>query len=306
MSSPLEQFSNLSLGSPMATSVDADFEKRKFIIQDILSSFQRNVLPSEYRIDIFSVIHREQQARASEWTLPEDLEGSLAQRAAHDEQCFEVLQSLQPERDRSRLFHEKVARRLQDEFDKYQILEEERTGEIRQQVLDISNSIWEIVEAARERQETFDTPVSAGPIIKALLDVCESNVDLAGGTNRTRASLFHLLIRDPQEGRETFMLDLLEWISTNHPTHLRPQLNTLTLISGLLSTLNAPDHYQHTFNRIVEAVSRRVDTESPPGSPPQPPPPPPPSAPGGSGAAGKKRRATDTPGRKGGKRKTVA
>jgi hypothetical protein len=304
MSSPIEQFSNLSLGSPMASSGDADFEKRKFVIQDILSSFQRDVFPTEFRIELFSAIHPEQRARESEWTIPGDFEGSMAQRAAHVDRCYEELQSLQPERARSRLFHEKVARRLQDEFERYKDVEEERIGEIRQQVLGISNNIWNIVEAARERQEFFDTPLPAGPIVKALLDVCEYHVDLAGTTNRTRASLFHLLIRDPEEGKETFMLDLLEWINTNYPTHLQTQLNTLFSISGLLASLNAPEHYRHAFNRIVEAVAGRADTESSPES--APPPPPPPSAPDGSGAAGKKRRATDTPGRRGGKRKTAA
>lgn len=296
----------------MATT-DEGFEQRKMAVQDILSSFDREVLPSEFRVDLIGGVDKQQGQRpSSEWTIPGDLMGSLLQWGIQDTPCYEFLERLQPTSARSRLFHEKVSRRLAGEFEKYKDLENDRSGsaaDIRQEVRQIASSIRAIVEASWERQLMEDKAVPPVTFIKALGDVCENHLDLAGAGMRTRrtsssqseASLFSMLVGDTETDNEPFLLGLLDWIANKFVELLVPHRNTLEYIGGRLATLNAPQEYRTRYQEIVDMVKRNSDEEEEEASAGPPPPSPAPAS--GEGPSGTKRRAADVPGRKAGRRK---
>lgn len=297
----------------MAATDDA-FEQRKTTVQDILSSFDRETLPSEFRMDLIGSVDKEQGQRpSSEWTIPGDLMGSLLQWGIQDTHCYDFLERLQPSSTRSRLFHEKVVRRLAREFEKYKEVESDRSGsaaDIRQEVRQIANNMRAIVEASWDRQLKENKAVPPGVFVKALADVCENHLDLAGGGMRTRrtsasqpeASLFHMLVVDVEPDQDHFMLDLFDRVAHKFTELLLPHKDTLEYIAGRLAALNAPQGYRTAFQRIIDVVNGSSNEEEDTVTGPSPPPPPPPPG-SGEGPSGTKRRAPDTPGRKAGRRK---
>jgi hypothetical protein len=258
--------------SPLPTN---EFNQRKTIVQDILSSFSVDLLPSELRPDIFRSIDREQRLRPSEWTITGDLEGTLMQWGVHHGHGYEFLKGLQPESVRSRLFHEKLSRRVEAEFEKYNNIDRSASvSEIRDDVRKIANNLQNLVDESLGRQTREERAVRPSEFVDILRDVCENSLDISGsGSRRTRrssgshgeASLFHMLILYPELGQDMFMLPLLDFMATDYPEVLRPQRDRLEEIERRLTDLHAPNLYRTTFREILSKLSRPETSESRPG-----------------------------------------
>ena len=310
MFTPIEQFSNLSLRSPMIPQAKVPpFDDRKRDVQDILSSFSKDTLPLEYKPEVF-ISTNESQGR-SDLTITGDLQGSLMQWGTHDEEGYDFLSRIQPEQTRSILFHQKVARRLEAAFDSYGEIDRGLPAStIRDQVIQISNDLRTIAEASTHRQKVESSAHGVDEkrvnlLIDTLRNVCKHHLDMVGSGRKTRrssgsqpeASLFHMLIVEPEGGSDHFILGLLEWVADRFVELLIPQLNALENIAARLTTLKAPLSYQQHFQDVLRKLAASAGIEqSSTADPPPPPPSPPP------GAAGKKRPAGDASGRKAGKR----
>lgn len=309
MFTPIEQFSNLSLRSPMIPQANVPpFDDRKSDVQDILSSFSKDTLPSEYKPEVFISINESQGP--SDLTITGDLQGSLMQWGTHDEEGYDFLSRIQPEQTRSILFHQKVARRLEAAFDSYSEIDRGLpASEIRDQVIQISNDLRTVAKASTHRQKVEGSVHGVDEkrvnlFINTLKTVCERNLDMVGSGRKTRrssgsqpeASLFHMLIVEPEGGSDHFILDLLDWVADQFVELLIPHRNALENIAARLTTLKAPISYQQHFQDVLRKVTASADIEQSSTTGPPPPPPPPP------GPAGKKRPAGDASERKAGKR----
>ena len=309
MFTPIEQFSSLSLRSPMIPQANVPpFNDRKRDVQDILSSFSKDTLPSEYRSEVFISINESQDP--SDLTIAGDLQGSLMQWGTHDEDAYHFLSRIQPESTRSILFHQKVARRLEAAFDSYSDIDRgSPASEIRDQVIHISNDLRTIVDASTYRQKVEGSAHGVDEkrvnlFIDTLRIVCERNLDMAGSGRKTRrssgsqpeASLFHMLISESEGISDHFILDLLDWVADQFVDVLVPHRNALENIAARLATLKAPIPYQQHFQGVLRKLAASTEIgQNPTAGLPSPPPPPP-------GPAGKKRPAGNASGRKAGKR----
>ena len=282
------------------------FNTRKTNVQDILSSFSVDTLPSEYKPELFRSINESQGQ--SELTISADLEGSLMQWATHDEEAYRLLNRIQPERTRSILFHQKVARRLDAEFESYSEIDRGSSAmSIREEVREISNNLRTIVEASTERQKMENRAFRLNSFIEVLRKICENSLDISGSGRRTRrssgsqteVSLFHMTVVDPESEQDHFMLELLDWMADYFVEALTPYRNNLEYIASQLETLSAPASYQRSFQEILDKViaattgGEQASTTSAP--------PPPPSS--GPRSSGKKRPAGEAKGGKAGKRR---
>jgi hypothetical protein len=295
------------------TSPNFPFEGRKTTVQDILSSFSREILPSEFRPELFTNIDLGQRDRPSEWTIAGDLEGTLMNWGVHDDDCYEFLKRAQPASTRSVLFHQKVVRRLTSEIERYRDVDRNMAPiDIREEVRQISNNLRAIVEEAWNRQKTEGRATRAKEFIDILNTVCEHHLDISGSGRRTRrssgsqpeGSLFYMLIIELRPEQDHFMLGLLDWMANESADVLPPFTHTLEHIGGRLESLNAPEPYRNQFQGILDKVRGGLQgQESSSDYPPAPPPAPPPALRGKGGSSGTKRPAADVPGRRGGRRR---
>ena len=100
-------------------------QQRAFEARDVLSSFEKWVLPFEYQEPIFRDIDKDREGRMNDrslWTRPGDLEGSLLQHAAHFDETLQVLLTLQPAERRIRLFRDTLKLRLDEVFGIFECL----------------------------------------------------------------------------------------------------------------------------------------------------------------------------------------
>lgn len=274
MSTPTEQFSDLSLPDDMSFA-STTLERRKTEVRDILSSFDTDTLPSEYRDDIYAGISDEQANRPStEWTYPDDLEKTLTQWAIYDEQGWEFLNRWKTPRVRARFFTEKLRRRLDEQFTEYENIGDLETYErsqraaavtsIRAQVAEICNELRSLVRAAGLDLKT--RAAGQGDTVAVLLDslekICERDEDLcpvrrsgrrstAGAERET--SLYHYLIHEAPPDLPDFMLDALNTVRESAPRILGSASirNRLVRIGGLLTGKGAPDDYRIRFESLL-------------------------------------------------------
>jgi hypothetical protein len=292
--------------SPLPLLALDEFNLRKITIQDIMSSFDREALPSEYRAELFTSLVREQRQRPTEWTITGDLIGTLIQWGVHDEDFAQNLNRMQPEATRSRLFHEKVARRLEGELESYRDIVDDRGDgriDIRHEVHNVSENLRRIVEESRDRQIKEGRAVRTGLFVDVLKDICERyNLDLSGVSQRTRRSsgsqneisLFHMLLMEARAEQGFFMLGLLDWLADDHREVLMPHRNTLEQIGSRLTTLDTPTPYRNKFQEILDKLTDSKEDAQGGGDDP-----PPPST---KGPAGTKRPAAAPSGRRGKRR----
>lgn len=293
----------------------SNFDLRKIEVRDIISSFSRTTLPSEFKPHLYSRIHAEQSLRPStEWTLPADLEGTLMQWGVHHEGCREFLSQCQPAEVRAILFFQKAKRRLDIEFRAYDDLPlMDSHGETvdlspsreRAEVRNIAERLREIIAAfmvdQEERQVQGDSVSRLRPLVETLRRVC-SDADGGPESRRTRrlsgsqsgGSLFQELILRPGPNEGHFMLDLLDRFGTDA---LRAFREDLEAIGERLQEHNAPLAYRSKFQNILSRLTTPTT-----GAPPSPPHGPPPG--NGDGSGGGKRRAAAEPPARRGRRKT--
>jgi len=293
MSTPTEQFANLSLPSSSLMEFDSTpIDERKIQVRDILSSFHRDTFPTEFRTDIFARINDEQGRRENyEWTIPEDLEGTLMQWGVHDEHCWSFLGKCQTPRNRATLFNEKLRRRFERAFESYEgIANLDQPGppaptttsaQIRTQVRHISDTIRTLVQAAQTDQaerQIIDDRIArqymsalARQLLSVLETVCKNHEDvspLSPFRRRHRrptsgaepeCSLYHDLIGRPPRSTGVFMLDALDQIPA---AIFEDMTDRMQQIGALLLANRAPRNYRERFR----AISDRALSISTPGS----------------------------------------
>ena len=291
MSSPIEGgFQNLSLKSPMSLeqrqterkkverdTTTTEIHNRKIAIRDIISAFSGDHLPSEISPDAFESINIAQRDRApSEWTRTGDLNGSLMVWCSHDDVFFGKMARLETPERRAIFFWQKLSRRLQEEFKKYDKPESEE--DIVPDVGQIANN-FRVLEAAF-REDLDERPIYAeitswsNDLQAAFTDLHQAFVDaLQGVYERPSAissharyetrhssgaqgpvSLYHSLIESPPAMQEPFMIGLLEQTAVEHPRVLSSFRNDLEKVLSRLEELEAPADYRHRLSAVLESI----------------------------------------------------
>ena len=248
--------------------MDDTFGRRKAEVQDILSSFSRDTLPTEFRPELLARIDKDQGRRPpTEWTIPGDLEGSLLQWGVHDEECYNLLQRAQPAGTRFVLFNQKIARRLRAELHRCAEIDRSASSiEIRAEVNEISENLRSIVAASWSRQVIEGKASPAGPFVETLNEICRHRERADNSRHPKRASashpearLFNMLVVGPRADQGHFLLDLLDWVADNFIETLRPHTDALDSLAGHLAGIQAPKSYRKKFQEIIDKV--KVDEQ---------------------------------------------
>lgn len=251
-------------------------ERRKRTIRDIACSFDKEILPSEYRHAEYERITDNQARRdPREWTIQGDLVATLMQWGVHDLTGWKFANQLNTPLDRARLFREKLKRRFNEQFAKYDGIArlEEFTrdrrpaaaSQIRAQVLDVCNQLHHLVQAAavdlqRRPEGRLGTTLT---LLEALLNVCRRDTDLffewqssltASVGTEEETSLFYILVNDSQlPNTSDFMLDALDIINANWPWILQDGSvrGQVIQINGVLMGKGARPSYRVRFQTAL-------------------------------------------------------
>ncbi|KAJ8606481.1 hypothetical protein MRB53_040940 [Persea americana] len=305
MSTPTEPFSNLSLSdprlpptplspyasqySPMAPA--STVRERALVMQDILSSFDAQALPSEMRPSIFDNIVQNMDAplanrpTSGEWTIQNDLQGTILQRASYDGRFWDVLCDLQPADTCAVIFREKIKARLQQcltAYDEFVASSPISVTLVGQTIKEIAGRFWkysDILELDRERRqyEEVSETVESGTIA-TLLDILEAichrdqpivvmrqTRGRSSSANDSQLTLFRLLISDDDdddvEGR-TFLLGSLERFAG---APLKINRTKLVFVGDLLEEAYAPADYIERFRKIRDKANDPLQQAAPSG-----------------------------------------
>lgn len=284
MSTPTDQFGQLTLESPLQSSYTVmapleDIRARAVLLQDILSSFDTTELPSEFQPNIFYNIEHNLEMPSGigrSHTISGNLRGTLLQWGAYDEKAWEWLSQLQTPELRARLYYEKVQRRFDACFDAYDLLFDNPPTSTTlkvslQRIIEDFVKLSSGLSTDRERREQMDAqPIpfeaqTVEKILQALQKTCERaqpiiapDVESSRRSTRRTASanlenLYGMLIRQADED-EPFLLYPLEQFST---PALRQCLESLRSLDALLRSAKAPEFYIARF----EALKRKANEE---------------------------------------------
>lgn len=258
--------------SPLSTQLGftlTTLSQRKVVVRDIVSSFDSGVLPSEFRPHIYQCITDEQSMRPNvEWTIPGDLSGTLMQWGVHDLECWALLNKCQPPTIRAILFAEKLQRRFEDEFERYDhisspaALEPETRpstwAHVESAVVDISKKIRDLVAEA-----IFDLDnravgqrSRARILLEALEAVCTRHTNISPASlaegqaksgSRPEISLYDSLIRRSPSDESMFILDALERVS---PDVLSGMGGHMESVGSILQRAYPPRGYWERFREL--------------------------------------------------------
>ncbi|KAK5051010.1 hypothetical protein LTR84_003569 [Exophiala bonariae] len=271
MASPTEQFSQLSLNDMRFAA--SDLRQRKRRVRAVLASFDRDLVPSRYRPDIFERIDEEQSQRpSSEWVIGDDILGSLMQKGCHDPLTYGVLTDLEPAGVRVRKFGQKINRLLRREIQRYdrevpavaeKSLRRRLVLEIAGDILALSRSAHDDLDSDLERDLHNDQENAADvlnnltqALISVLRDVCSRDEDPYNSSTRRRRlsggegeiSLYHCLIHSPprQLDGPDFIIRALQKIGSLAPVTFKDAdtRRKLRHIHGSLLAKGAPRVYR--------------------------------------------------------------
>ncbi len=94
--------------------------ERTIQIVDILSSIERDILPSEYRPEVVAEIDEKQAQRdASERTVLQDLPKTVLLWGCYDELTWQAVNQFVTANTRAVLFTQKLNRRFREQFARY-------------------------------------------------------------------------------------------------------------------------------------------------------------------------------------------
>jgi hypothetical protein len=268
MSAPMEPFLGVSLSTQLGFT-STTLEQRTIVALDIVSSFDPDLLPSEFQPEVIQSITDGQSNRPhNEWTIPVNLPGTVLLWTVHDPDCWTFLNKCQPPDIRAVLFAQKLRRRLGDEFERYDRIRcppprESAPGlqtgtDSQSLIVDISSQIRGLVVAA-----AFDLDHRSGNqrsitkiLLEALEATCARHTDISptaqGGelpmssTDRG-ISLYDHLVRRPPSDEPTFILDALERVP---PYVLRAMADHVEIVRDTLAKTNPPQGYWGTFCKL--------------------------------------------------------
>jgi len=292
MSTPIDQFGQLTLESPLQSSETAmappeDIRARAVLLQDILSSFDITELPSEFQPNIFNNIKYNLEVPSGiGWshTISGNLPGTLLQWGAYDDKAWEWLSQLQTPELRARLYYEKVQRRFDACFDAYDLLLEtpptsatlkdslqrivadfvklssglskdrERRQELEAQELDVQPIPFEARTVEKILQAMRKACERAQPIIAPSPDSSRRSTRRTASSSLDNYSLCGILIRQADED-EPFLLHAVEQFSA---PALRQCLESLTSLDALLRSAKAPEFYIARFEALKHKATQEV------------------------------------------------
>ncbi|KIW86930.1 uncharacterized protein Z519_12395 [Cladophialophora bantiana CBS 173.52] len=251
-----------------------NFDRRKRDARDIVSSFDLHTLPSEFDPDSYQRITVEQSTRPSfEWTVAGDLWATFMRWIVHDPICWDFANRCQPTETRAQLFAEKLRRRFQQEFDRYDELPHHtapglevqpsspaHASFIVAQVAEIANKIHSLVAAALT--DLQDRAVGRGGTVKVLLGALEAicrrceNIspvsperDQSPSGTEVRISLYDVLVGQPPPATPNMILQALERASEMSPGILSKMKTEFETIGRVLPA-NTPLTYLQQFQNL--------------------------------------------------------
>ncbi|KIW21825.1 uncharacterized protein PV07_12752 [Cladophialophora immunda] len=265
--------SESSPATPLPLVPDFDstpFGQRKRDARDIVSSFDRNDLPSEFCPDTYKRITVGQAKRpSSEWTITGDLPRTIMTWMVHDPNGWALLNKCLPMKLRTKLFVEKLQRRFQHEFDRYdEVLDATQhllaapawsPEDIRSTVIQIAANINSLAAAARlDLDERPDGPGgTAHVLLEALKGVCLRSKTIpaaptqqGGARTESEISLYDIMIRRPLEGHSTVILEALEKVSKTSPGSLNNMGAQFRLVGDLMPTADAASTFWLRFRGL--------------------------------------------------------
>jgi hypothetical protein len=262
MSTPTALFSALTLPDDNASDPgvedmrgfhDTSLDERKWIARDIILSFHLTQLPLEFNDEVRDpqTITEENASRPpAEWTIPGNLNATLFTRACYDSVSWEALNKCETAKKRAILFGQKLERRLDEAFERYDELDEIQDSKLLQEEFgSVCAEIWKLVEAA---QDDIDRrPGLHSDATRRLLSVLGKVCDRNQALSDNETSLFDRLIGRDQ--RPQFTLDALQMLLDKAPRSIRSRESQETLrnILQALHASAAPASYLNSFRAFM-------------------------------------------------------
>jgi hypothetical protein len=246
----------LSEAIPLDSAV---LQQRALEVRDILSTFDRDELPTEY-IDEprYRRIEMLEEPKPLDHCLEVgDLKYTMFQLAVNCPTVYWIFRQLLPEERCAQFYAEKFNRRVKSQFDHFDKLTtnpEEGAGplgEVEEEVDQIARDLRLLVENARvdfEQRKRGDRKMAAN-LVDMLKEVCVRNE----GT-----SLFRALIGNPPTPEPKFGLDVLEALPK---AAIAEQSRGLDNIQRLLIENDAPLEYRKAFDEIRHVLPAGVAEE---------------------------------------------
>ena len=240
---------------------------RAYKTRDLLSTFDADVLPTEFRPDIFERINHPRTP--AECLKQLDLEGTIFQLAVNDGAVYKSLSKAQPVQARAAALFQKVSKHIRitlRAFDEYaengtppRVLPSPHPS-----VQDLGDRLQEFVDIIRNEvheRHPHGGERAAECVIFMLREVCNRNYDAfennVWGRRAPRTedaddrNLFQCLIGHPRAGSSPFALDVLKELphAVLGTTARREQLDE---IRGLLHHHQAPVAYRRVLQEILD------------------------------------------------------
>ena len=253
-------------------------------VRDILSSLHNDILPSEFRQDIYDRIIATEKLRhintsksLEDCVMQDDPEATFFRLAAADTAMYECLCLARPAAVRALHFIQKLKRKMDYELDDFDALaglprtggESSRSDHVRAEVGKIAKNLRDFVEIGRvdRRNRQHHERDYADCLLHVLCEVCNRDhhpSDLQpGGRRALRAgggsgNLFQVLIGNAAGPTPDFALDALEELSEDV---IAERVLQLSEVKRLLADHGAPQD----FRRRVEHLTGTVDQATGPG-----------------------------------------
>lgn len=288
MTTPTEPFAHLSLSpnSPLFHMASPEeVRRRAIVLQDILSSFSDKDLPSEVQPGILRNINQNMatpSALHTDWTIQGNLQGSLLQWGAYNDEVWGALSKLQSSNTCAIIFHEKLKTRFHTRLGRYDDIvanppnAETLKEDVRKVVNDLK-TLSDILNRDRfRRQHDEINPNVEVLTLKIALETLEAVClrtqviipSPSGSARRTRGNtasindpnltLYMMLIKNADPDDHPFLLESIEKFSGGALRACHPALER---ISQILKSLRAPEAYIERFGAL-QRKARNVSQPS--------------------------------------------
>ncbi|KAF7509715.1 hypothetical protein GJ744_007586 [Endocarpon pusillum] len=252
---------------------------RAYRTRDILSTFEADVLPSEFRPDIFETISHVRSP--AECMIQLDLEGTIFRLAVNDHAIYRSLSRAQPVQARAVDFFQKVTKRVRITLLAFDEYAKNGTSSAHlpvphPSVKDLGGRLQEYVDLIKDEvreRHPHGGERAAECLIFLLREVCNRNHDAfenstwgrraPRGEDEDERNLFQCLIGHPSVGRPPFALDALR-ILPKAVLATASRLEQLDGIRGLLHRQQAPLAYRRAFQGILDSITEATSPTAAP------------------------------------------
>lgn len=244
---------------------------RALIAQDVLSTFDETMLPSELLPTYFTNIEQnapnvpEHRPQRDMWTVSGDLHATLLQWASYDKDAYDFISNLQTRDACANYFQMKLKRRFEDQFELYDAVMEKQyasSTKFKEAITPIVDNFWKlsrVLSYDRQWRRNDEVPEHRDiEIVSLVLETLQAVCDRQARTKtavRTRrssdaaCSLYGLLILQERPDHELFLLGSLEYckLSAEDGTGIA----RVELIEGLLRGNQAPSIYVEACRKLI-------------------------------------------------------